>query len=247
MASLTPVCPPQEPVSIIFLDVDGVLFSEISPSTKAKIIKKINELFEKKGGGFTKMEWGIAQSHFFSKAAVGNLMKLIERVSKVSRVVIVISSSWKLAGTVEELRDRIFAIAPFSKLIIDKIPANDEQRKEKGETPLSPIAKQKYGFILEARGEQIDFWLRENYDKVPIKSFVILDDQDDGISERYPHNFVSIKQLLSEADVDKAYKILTESLFSPEMFPSEDAVAKALIAQYEEETREIRTVGCTIL
>ncbi len=218
MASLTPVSSSEDPVFVIFLDSDGVIMgNRTSPDAHERIQKKIEELFGERGGNcrnYTPLEWRIAQSHFFSPKALANLDKLIERVSKVARVVIVISSGWRNHGTVEEIKDRMFAVAAFSKLIIDKIPDEDDLRVKKGEIPLAPIAKEKYGIDLTTRGGQIEFWLRENWEKYHIKSFAILDDDDNGISSRFPRNFVHIKsyELFSEANAEKAYAISTMNI-----------------------------------
>ena len=71
---------------------------------------------------------------------------------------------------------------------------------------------EKYGFGLESRANQIDYWLRENDEKWTIQNFVILDDCDENLSVRFPKNFVYvIRGLFSEAHAKEAYKILTQA------------------------------------
>ncbi len=215
--------PVQKPTSVIFLDIDGVLIEDrFCPPLKEKINDKLTELFEKKvglNGGFTELESRIAASHFFSKKAVANLDSLIEKVSQVAQVAIVISSAWRNDGTVQELKESMFAACSFSKFIIDKTPDDSDK------IHISPISEEKYGFDLRRRGRQIDYWLRENHEKLNIKSFAILDDVDEEISERYPHHFVKVSYTLSESDVDKAYNIMSQLSFSSQNIPLQSTVA----------------------
>ncbi len=194
--------------------MDGVLIGDrASPYLSGKIIEKVHELFEKKeglNGGFTELEWRIAASYFLSKDAVSNLENLIEKTNEVYRIVIVIISEWRLDGTALELKNLMFAVTSFGKLIIDKIPDHDFWRRRHKEVELSPISLQKYGFPLEQRGQLIDFWLRENAHNYNIKSFVILDDVDEGISKRFPHHFVHVHNMLSEYEAKRAHIILTK-------------------------------------
>jgi hypothetical protein len=210
------------PTSVIFLDIDEVLIIDRTFLIE-EIQKKIKELFVKKEDngkiyllcGYTELEWRIAASHFFLKSAVDNLDKLIEKVSKVAKVSIVLCSNWRLDGDIKEIQERMFSSHSFSKFIIDKTPDPDWWRRKFGQEELSPIALKKYGFELDSRGSQIDFWLRENQGKFNVKSFVILDDDDEGVSKRFPKNFVKVKDMLSDVDIEKAYKIMTETLIVP--------------------------------
>ncbi len=186
----------EKPTSIIFLDIDGVLIGDRGNSWLSdKIQNKVKELFIKKEGfnaGFTELEWRIAASHFFSPKAVDNLNKLIAKVNKMANVAIVISSQWRLDGTVPDLKDKMFVLYSFSRLIIDKTPD--------GKT-----------WESKSRAEQIAFWLQENKEKLNIKSFVIFDDMDlgEGLSECFSSRFVLVENLLSEADIEKGYVMLT--------------------------------------
>jgi len=204
----------QKPLVVIFLDIDGVLIGtrDVDPLCTS-IWQKLVELFGERDGGYrdyTALEWRIAASYFLSRSAVENLEKLIERVSEVDQVAIVLSSAWRLDGTVDEIKNQMFPIESFSRQIIDKTPDDDWWRSRKGEETLSPRALEKYGFSLETRGSQIDYWFLENREKWDIKNFVILDDVDDGLSAKYPHHFVEVNRLLSESEVEKAYEILTK-------------------------------------
>jgi HAD domain in Swiss Army Knife RNA repair proteins len=224
----------QKPTSIIFLDIDGVLIADRSnPQFAEKIRNKVKELFKKRlNEGFTELEWRIAASHFFSETAKANLEKLIKKTSQIANVAIVISSDWREDGSVEDLREQVFSGCSFSRFIIDKTPY--------------PSKNEKYGFNLSTRARQIDFWLRENHEKLNIKSFVILDDIDQGFSLRYPFQFVHVDNLLSEQDVGKAYDIMTQFSFSSKAFYLEPEQKKspsinAAVIQNKAEPMQIST------
>jgi hypothetical protein len=200
----------QRPLTIIFLDIDGVLMDWSSlHQMRARIGQKAFELFG--GGYYTDLQWKTAGSHCFSESAVENLEKLIERTHEVADVAIVLTSTWRLDCTLDEIKNQMFIVRPFSKLIIDKLPDDDGRRKKRGEEELSPIALLKYGFHLGNRGSQIDYWLRENQGKLNIQNFVIIDDVDDGISSRFAGNFVKIREFLSLSEAQNAYEILAGS------------------------------------
>jgi len=137
-----------------------------------------------------------------------NALRSDRKVSEILPVGIVLSSSWRLDGSLDEIKNQMFVSTSFASLIIDKTPDEDWWRKKKGEDELSPIALAKYGFPLRTRGSEIDYWLRENQQIWNIRNFVILDDCDSGLSERFPDHFVNIYRLLSQADIEKAYEIL---------------------------------------
>jgi hypothetical protein len=215
------------PTATIFLDIDGVLMWDINnPKVNDKIREKLPQLFEPNMKEdachrYTNFQRLTAASHFFSEGAVANLHKLIDKVSKVAKVNIVIHSAWREKVSAKDVREQMFAVHAFSKLIVDKTPDPDFARKEdfdkKGVDKLSAACKQKYGFELSSRkGVEIDYWLRENAEKLNIKSFVIFDDyKGDEMPDRFPHNFVHVKKMLSEENIDKAYEILTKP-FLPE-------------------------------
>jgi hypothetical protein len=205
----------QRPIAIIFLDIDGVLIGTRDLDPLPTLIRqKLVELFGPKDDQYreyTALQWRIAASHFLQQSALENLEQLIQKVSAVSPVSIVLTSAWRLDGNSDEIKSQMFANSSFSKFIIDKTPDEDWWRRRKGEEELSPIALEKYGFSLRTRGSEIDYWLRENWEKWHIQNFVILDDCDNGISKLFPDQFVEVRRLLSEMDIERAYDILTRS------------------------------------
>lgn len=231
------------PTAVLFLDMDGVMMRDRSTDPLATLIQqKVNELFIKKEGlnsGFTELEWRVAAGHYLDKEAVARLDRLNEKVSKVARFVIVISSAWREDGTLEEIKNQMFAMWSFSKLIIDKTSDEEYLIRRRGEEV--PKSMEKYGFDLNRRGRQIDFWLRENIERLNIKSFAIWDDVDEEMSERYPENFVEIPKIVRDEDVDRTYNILTDFTFFPEKFPDE-----AMVEERRQKKAAERKEACII-
>jgi hypothetical protein len=229
----------QEPMFLIFLEIDGVLIKR-DYETNMKVDDQIRELRKSCLEYPNNLLIKRAATRCFSKTAVDNLMTLIEKVSKVAQIGIVISSSWREEISLEDMQNHMFADTPFGHLIIGKTFDSDftyQMAKSEGianleeETP-SQISSRKYGFSLAENGvgdikdREIDFWLRENHENLPIKSFVIIDSEDSDISARYPGNFVYADQetLFSESNAEQAKDILIKGHFSPSLFPSEQEV-----------------------
>lgn len=201
---------PEKPLVAIFLDIDGVLMGAVSGDSK---VQKLHELFGIKD--YSGLEYDIATSYFLSELAVVNLDKLIAKVSQVAHVVIVLSSAWRVNRTVDQIKNQVFVIWPFSKYIIDKTP--DDSRWE---DQISRVSLEKYGFELRSRDCQIDYWLHEN-SHLQVKSFVILDDYDECLSERFPRNFVHVRWgLLSEEHSERACQIIMQDLRNSELLTS---------------------------
>ena len=202
-------------MTAIFLDIDGVLMGDrISWHFQELIRQKLIELYgenDRDCREYTELQWRIAASYFLSKPAVKNFEKLIERASEKAEVVIVLSSAWRLDGSVDEIKHQMFAMESFSKRIIDKTPDDDWWRVRNREKALSPIAFEKYGFELVSRADQIDYWIRENRESWPITNFIIIDDCDECLSKRFPGRFVYVSSgLFSETHAEEAYQILTQ-------------------------------------
>lgn len=175
------VLPKADPV--IFLDIDGVLFT---PRHDGSIQKQLRKLYPEKTN-FEPMHYDIAATHLFDTKAVSNLDQLIGKTNAK----IVISSDWRRNLTVDQLTE-IFAKHSFSKVIVDKTP--DMVVEES---------------ILMGRAKQINAWLLHH---PTVLSFVILDDCDEGLSKQYPKNFVRVnyRNLLTADDVIKAAQILSK-------------------------------------
>ena len=238
-----------KPMAVIFLDIEGVL---LNPSDK-KINETAHALIEEWQTPFYNYSISLkrAMTHQFSQPALNNLMELIKKISKVAKVGIVISSPWREELPIEGLIDEIFIDTPFVDCIIDKIPDShfrylvgqfDGKISPKRELP-TDIATKKYGFSLtdDDRGKEIDFWLRENWERFQIDRFVIINNYDQKIVDRYPDHIVQIhpQRLFSEHEADEAYHVLLKSARLPQL-------EEGISAESEEEI-PTRHEGCCVI
>lgn len=206
-----------KPLAVVFLDIDGVLTDRLSnPDTRNNTYPQLDNIEASypiysnrslmPADKSRDLLWGRAQARCFSPKALEHLKSLTTRVKALGcKLVFVISSNWKQAGSVAELKDHVFADHPWlSKRIIDKTPDGDS---------IGDHCK-KYGFPLkDVRGREIEFWLRENSTKLNIDRYVILDDVCDGSTEiqtRHPDHFVWVysDRLFSKQDEDEAFEKL---------------------------------------
>jgi HAD domain in Swiss Army Knife RNA repair proteins len=192
----------QQSTAVVFLDFDGVLIGDRTDKVVwDQTLKKVVELFGKNDAyNYEDIQWKTAFSHCLEVNALNNLHNLIDRVSKVMNVAIVISSEWRESGTVTDLKEKVFVNHAFSQHIIDKTVANKFLDEQNGlHRPTN-------------RGKQIEYWLKMNRDRFNVQSYVILDDDDDDISRKFPYNFVQTNRysLLTKDHVEKAIAILTQ-------------------------------------
>lgn len=122
----------------------------------------------------------LATVEMFDQPSLCNLDRLIAQGAKV-----VLSSSWKTRGDISYLQE-LFAYHNFSRHLIDKTTSTS--------------------FGKHTRDLQIKTWL----DQHPVDTFVILDDQDEGFTSMFPHNFVQTTRydLFNEEAYSQASKIL---------------------------------------
>lgn len=173
--------------SVIFLDIDGVLFDDPS---RHPIQKQAIKLFSPgiNYSNFMSIHYDTAATYFFKPAAVANLNHLIQKTNAK----VVLSSNWRENRTQSQLKE-LFAKHSFSNVIIDKTP--DEVIEVS---------------TFTGRAKEINAWLLNHPE---ITSFVILDDYDKGLSVGYPNNFVLVdwRSLLTMEDVEKAIKIVNSN------------------------------------
>ena len=209
-----PLCtqPLEENAALLFLDLDGVLIDRTNYKVHQRIYATLETMFgelksdEQK---YSELQWRIAASHHFLDEPLESLKTLINRVQKVRPLHIILSSAWRNDGSTDEVKQVMFAQHAFSKLLVGKTPAQNDEKWtpeiENGQD-FEIIAKEKYALSLASRAGQIDFWLREH--AMENTDFVILDDCDDKLSDRFSNRFVFVPFYLSPKEVDKALEIL---------------------------------------
>lgn len=153
---------------IIFLDIDGVLFYN---PMDGRVHKRAAERLQGKNvpKPYPAIEFDRAAVDLFDEASLHYLDKLIADIIQQTQqeVGIVLSSSWRIGYSLEELQD-LFKQHAFSKYLIDKTPE----------------------FFGKSRGDEIAQWLKENKEQHNVVGFVILDDDDSGLSKNFPEAFV---------------------------------------------------------
>ncbi len=187
---------------VIFLDIDGVLYREPTrdhfwEERKEKMVEMFGKLDR-----YQAFHYDAATAYYFNQEAVKLLENFIDQINLQYNVGIVISSTWREGHTLEELR-QIFSPWRFSEFIIDKtIPtAYEGYTKEERQ-------KFRYGFPL--RADQINHWLIHS--TLQIEHFVVFDDQDGDISNRFPNQFIYIKTpYLSPQHIQAAMEILEKA------------------------------------
>ena len=148
-------------MKVLFLDFDGVLNSEQSRIFWQNIRDQaaVEEQMKTSSGGILEQ---IAME--FCPIAISNMEELIRRTPDLK---IVISSSWRAARTVEELKD-LFKSKIISNAIIDKTES-----------------------FSNVRGEEIQKWLNEHPE---FTNYVIVDDNRNML-ESQKDNFVNTANL----------------------------------------------------
>jgi hypothetical protein len=176
--------------SVIFLDIDGVLFHR---RMDGSVKQMASQLFPSHTGPWKDEQCDIAATHLFDQNAL-SILKKLTLVSK--NIAIVLSSSWREKQSVPKLRT-IFAACFFSNLIIHKTPDRTDKEYMKGKSLVSD----------HSRAKEIAYWLKNH---PTIKNFVILDDEDRGLSDSFSEHFVQTDagNLLTDGDAEKARKIL---------------------------------------
>lgn len=146
---------------VLFLDFDGVLNSEQSKVFWQNIKDQaaFEEEMKTSSGGILEQ---IAME--FCPIALSNLEELIRRTHDLK---IVISSSWRVSRSVQELGE-LFKSKLISNIIIDKTES-----------------------FSNVRGKEIQKWLDEHTD---VEQYVILDD-DQIMTEQQKENFVKTSVL----------------------------------------------------
>ena len=170
-------------MKVIFLDFDGVLNSRQSMSfwhRKRDQEKWENQMYESWQG--TMSEY-IAQE--FCPICTSNMELLIEKVPEAK---IVVSSTWRLNNTVDDLKKILKPFPTVANRIIG----------------VTPRGEYKNGRIM--RGEEIKTWLEHHPE---VENYVIIDDDSDMLPEQLD-NFVHTSNMhgFLYGDMLKATNIL---------------------------------------
>ena len=180
---------------VVFLDIDGVVYNK--PDQEG-VFTKAAELFPSGEKRHTNRACSIAAAYFFNKKALKNLSDLIEAIGQITDVWVVISSSWRIGVTIEDLRETFFGIHNFSKYIVDKTPETISQEEI---AFLCPKKRHPETCNFQCRAAEIQFWLKQH---PTVLDYVILDDDDDhlsGFGERFVQT--EYRTLLTEEMVKK--------------------------------------------
>jgi hypothetical protein len=191
---------PTKPWVIIFLDIDGVLYREpIRDNFWQERHEKMVELFGQLDH-YRSFHYDSATAYYFDKKAVTLLNNFIDKINLSYNVGLVISSAWREGRTLEEMY-KIFSPWHFSKFIIDKTVSSAY-----GGYTIEELRNFSYGYA--SRADQINHWLKHHSD-INIGHFIIFDDQDSGISKRFPTQFIHVKnRCLSSENIEAAIKVL---------------------------------------
>lgn len=183
-----------EKFKIVFLDIDGVICTENSlhravadwsglDENDPDLLIKYNKIGKEIGffPNFNMEYWPFDR----------NALKNIHELSREKNVRFVISSTWRIGRTADQLR-KLFTMKGMCLPIIDRTPANN--------------------LDLNGRGEEIQFWLNKaSIDKqFEVESYVVIDDSCYDIESRHPNNFVqtNFKDGFNDAALKLAKEIL---------------------------------------
>lgn len=162
-------------MKIIFLDVDGVLNSE--------------KHYRKRGEPDYRWEDEppYPLSEFDSEAVA-----LLNRIIKETDAKIVVSSTWRIGRSVDELKE-LFKNVGVEGEIIDK----------------TKILRERRGYERVVRGTEIRRWIEEFEDE-SFENYIIIDDDGDMLPSQKKDHFVKTSFWfgLTEEDVEKAVSIL---------------------------------------
>ncbi len=235
----------QNPLAVIFLDMEGVLINHASPRNSEILAQRVSDLVKSypfySNPQLSKLMELRAKASCLNHRALKNLRVLIDNLSESMQVAIVITSHWREGVSAFELKEHVFKDHFFHHYIIDKIPDRDvtyiRQKHFHPEKPLqktpSKECSEKYGFDLtHQKGRMIEYWLRENCELRNIHSAVIIDANTNPLQSelktRFPHQLVQInsENLFTIDNAHRCFDILN-SPFSHN-FAHEDEVKRKI-------------------
>lgn len=181
---------------IIFLDIDGVLFyNPMDGRVHERVAERLKGRENEISKPYPAIEFDRAAVDLFDETSLHYLDKLIADIAQQTQqeVGIVLSSSWRIGYSLEELQD-LFKQHSFSKYLIDKTPQ----------------------LFSESRGREIAQWLEENKGRFDVAGFVILDDDDSGLSKNFPEAYVEFdfRRLFRAEEHQKALDVVLRCMAS---------------------------------
>ena len=140
--------------------------------------------------------WDLPRS-FDHLPADDRCVQALNRIVAATDAVIVVTSTWRVGRDLPELREILNGRFGISGQVIDVTPRITRE-----------VFSGKRIQMAVERGDEIAAWLAARTDGHEIQSFVILDDENDmgGLLARTV--LVDYKEGLTEADADRALKIL---------------------------------------
>jgi len=190
-----------KPLILLFMDVDGVLFSfsegyhrENNPHVQALFAPLKSQI-----DATPSLAWFIrhqALTVLFSKVSLNLLDSFTVKLEEAGyRVGFVISSSWRTGCGDLDMLERLLERHKFSKKIIGYTAHRADL--------IDPEVA-----IKLTRGEEIDLWLNEYAEELNPYKCLIFDDVDDGISALFKEQYVRCYDRLIDLDIVKAMELL---------------------------------------
>lgn len=180
---------------IIFLDIDGVLFYN---PMDGRVHERVAERLKGRDDipkPYPAIEFDRAAVDLFDETSMHHLHKLIADIAEQTqqKVGVVLSSNWRVGYSLEVLQD-LFKQHTFAEYLIDKTPE----------------------LFAESRGQEIAQWLKENKERFNVTGFVILDDDDSGLSKNFPEAYVEFdyRKLFGPEEHKKALDVVLNTLSS---------------------------------
>lgn len=151
----------------------------------------------------TSASWGQRRPYGHAPADDQCVMAL-NRIIALTGAEIVVSSTWRIGTSVAELREILNIRFGVTGRVIDKTPRLTTKRMFEGQVGQVEVE------VAAERGDEIAAWLR-GYQRHPVDSFVILDDDPDMgklagrlVKTNFQHG-------LTETDADRAIDLLGAS------------------------------------
>lgn len=162
-----------EKFKIVFLDIDGVICTE---NSFRKSIADWSGLDVNDQDLFKNYEKACKNIGFFPSFGMEhwpfdkNALKNIHELARIPDVRFVISSTWRVGRTVNQLKE-LFTMKGMNIRIVDRTPSGHH--------------------LLRGRGDEIKYWLDATNNKnFEVSSFVIIDDDVYDIINKFPDNTV---------------------------------------------------------